>query len=401
MQLIITIFLSFSLTASNFGIIDDLFNNLKQNKKIRARDLGIPLDGITGKYNSITDIEGIEVGHVTIIKGEGNLKVGDGPVRTGVTAILPRGKTYDPVFSGWYSLNGNGEMTGTTWVEESGFLEGPIMITNTHSVGVVRDAVIEWQYKNKIFKTLNNIKDLFWALPVVAETYDGSLNDINGFHVKKEDAINALNSASSEIVLEGNVGGGTGMICHGFKGGIGTSSRKINVNGKDYTLAVLVQANYGSRNQLTIAGVPVGKEIQDLKPEITYGEKREGLGSIIVVVATDAPFLPNQLKRIARRVPIGISKVGGYGSNGSGDIFIAFSTANKDASNRDIIKSVTFLPNDFMNPFFLATIQATEEAILNALISAETMVGINKNKVYELPHKRLIDILKKYNRYND
>ena len=397
MKLIFTTFFSLTLIASNFCIND----NLKQNKKIRARDLGIPLDGITGKYNSITDIEGIEVGHVTIIKGEGNLKVGDGPVRTGVTAILPRGKTYDPVFAGWYSLNGNGEMTGTTWVEESGFLEGPIMITNTHSVGVVRDAVIEWQYKNKIFKTLNNIKDLFWALPVVAETYDGSLNDINGFHVKKEDAINALNSASSEIVLEGNVGGGTGMICHGFKGGIGTSSRKINVNGKDYTLAVLVQANYGSRNQLTIAGVPVGKEIQDLKPEITYGEKREGLGSIIVVVATDAPFLPNQLKRIARRVPIGISKVGGYGSNGSGDIFIAFSTANKDASNRDIIKSVTFLPNDFMNPFFLATIQATEEAILNALISAETMVGINKNKVYELPHKRLIDILKKYNRYND
>ena len=292
-------------------------------------------------------------------------------------------------------------MTGTTWVEESGFLEGPIMITNTHSVGVVRDAVIEWQYKNKIFKTLYNIKDLFWALPVVAETYDGSLNDINGFHIKKEHAINALNSASSEIVLEGNVGGGTGMICHGFKGGIGTSSRKINVNGKEYTLGVLVQANYGSRNELTISGVPVGKEIQDLKPKITYGEKREGLGSIIVIVATDAPFLPNQLKRIARRVPIGISKVGGYGSNGSGDIFIAFSTANKDAANREIEKSISFLPNDFMNPFFLATSQATEEAILNALIGAETMVGINENKVYKLPHKRLIDILKKYNRYND
>ena len=397
MKLIFTIFFSLTLIASNFSISD----NLKQNKKIRARDLGIPLDGITGKYNSITDIEGIEVGHVTIIKGEGNLKVGDGPVRTGVTAILPRGKTYDPVFAAWYSLNGNGEMTGTTWVEESGFLEGPVMITNTHSVGVVRDAVIEWQYKNKIFKTLYNIKDLFWALPVVAETYDGSLNDINGFHVKKEHALNALNNASSGMILEGNVGGGTGMICHGFKGGIGTSSRKINVNGKEYTLGVLVQANYGSRNQLTIAGVPIGKEIQDLKPEITYGEKREGLGSIIVIVATDAPFLPNQLKRIARRVPIGISKVGGYGSNGSGDIFIAFSTANKDAANREIVKSVSFLPNDFMNPFFMATAQATEEAILNALISAETMVGINKNKVYELPHKRLIDLLKKYNRFND
>jgi|TARA_B110000438_G_scaffold22712_1_gene20574 D-aminopeptidase len=401
MKLIITFFLSITLTISNFDITHSLFNNFNKNKKIRARDIGIPLDGITGKYNSITDIDGIEVGHVTIIKGKGNLKVGDGPIRTGVTAILPRGKTYDPVFAGWYSLNGNGEMTGTTWVEESGFLEGPIMITNTHSVGVVRDAVIEWQYKNKIFKTLYNIKDLFWALPVVAETYDGSLNDINGFHIKKEHAINALNSASSEIVLEGNVGGGTGMICHGFKGGIGTSSRKINVNGKEYTLGVLVQANYGSRNELTISGVPVGKEIQDLKPKITYGEKREGLGSIIVIVATDAPFLPNQLKRIARRVPIGISKVGGYGSNGSGDIFIAFSTANKDAANREIEKSISFLPNDFMNPFFLATSQATEEAILNALIGAETMVGINENKVYKLPHKRLIDILKKYNRYND
>lgn len=401
MKLIITFFLSITLTISNFDITHSLFNNFNKNKKIRARDIGIPLDGITGKYNSITDIDGIEVGHVTIIKGKGNLKVGDGPIRTGVTAILPRGKTYDPVFAGWYSLNGNGEMTGTTWVEESGFLEGPIMITNTHSVGVVRDAVIEWQYKNKIFKTLYNIKDLFWALPVVAETYDGSLNDINGFHIKKEHAINALNSASSEIVLEGNVGGGTGMICHGFKGGIGTSSRKINVNGKEYTLGVLVQANYGSRNELTISGVPVGKEIQDLKPKIKYGEKREGLGSIIVIVATDAPFLPNQLKRIARRVPIGISKVGGYGSNGSGDIFIAFSTANKDAANREIEKSISFLPNDFMNPFFLATSQATEEAILNALIGAETMVGINENKVYKLPHKRLIDILKKYNRYND
>ena len=401
MKLIITFFLSITLSINNFDITHSLFNNFNKNKKIRARDIGIPLDGITGKYNSITDIDGIEVGHVTIIKGKGNLKVGDGPIRTGVTAILPRGKTYDPVFAGWYSLNGNGEMTGTTWVEESGFLEGPIMITNTHSVGVVRDAVIEWQYKNKIFKTLYNIKDLFWALPVVAETYDGSLNDINGFHIKKEHAINALNSASSEIVLEGNVGGGTGMICHGFKGGIGTSSRKINVNGKEYTLGVLVQANYGSRNELTISGVPVGKEIQDLKPKISYGEKREGLGSIIVIVATDAPFLPNQLKRIARRVPIGISKVGGYGSNGSGDIFIAFSTANKDAANREIEKSISFLPNDFMNPFFLATSQATEEAILNALIGAETMVGINENKVYKLPHKRLIDILKKYNRYND
>ena len=369
--------------------------------KIRARDLGIPFDGNPGKYNSITDVEGILVGHETIIEGDGNLIVGRGPVRTGVTSILPRGMNYDPVFAGWYSLNGNGEMTGTTWVEESGFLEGPIMITNTHSVGVVRDAVIEWSYKNKFFKTLYNIKDLFWILPVVAETYDGSLNDINGFHVKKEHAFNALNNAKGGIVGEGNVGGGTGMTCHGFKGGIGTSSRKIVLKEKEYTLGVLVQANYGNRNELTITGVPVGKEIKNLLPKITFGEKQEGLGSIIVIVATDAPFLPNQLKRLARRVPVGISRVGGFGSNGSGDIFITFSTANPGAFDREEIGNINFLPNDLMNPFLNATGQATEEAIINALISAETMTGINNNTVYKLPHDRLKDILKKYNRLNE
>ena len=292
-------------------------------------------------------------------------------------------------------------MTGTTWVEESGFLEGPIMITNTHSVGIVRDAVIEWSYKNKFFKTLYNIKDLFWALPVVAETYDGSLNDINGFHVKKEHAFNALNNAKGGIISEGNVGGGTGMICHGFKGGIGTSSRKISIQKEDYTVGVLVQANYGNRDDLTIAGVPIGKEIKNLQPKITFGEKREGLGSIIVVVATDAPFLPNQLKRLARRVPVGISKVGGFGSNGSGDIFIAFSTANSEAYNREEIKKISFLPNDLMNPFLKATAQATEEAIINALVSANTMIGINNNTVYKLPHDELKNILKKYNRINE
>ena len=390
MKFLITIFLNILF-----------YNHLYAQNLIRARDVGIPLDGITGKFNSITDVQGVLVGHETIIKGNGKLVIGKGPVRTGVTAILPRGKVFDPVFAGWYSLNGNGEMTGTTWVEESGFLEGPILITNTHSVGVVRDAIIEWQYNNKLFKTLYDIKDLFWSLPVVAETYDGSLNDINGFHVKKEHAIKALESARGGIVLEGGVGGGTGMICHGFKGGIGTSSRKINLDGQDYTLGVLVQANYGNREDLSISGVPVGKEIQDLRPKIIYGEKRDGLGSIIVVVATDAPFLPNQLKRIVRRVPIGISRVGGYGSNGSGDIFISFSTANKKAFNRENEKSIIFLPNDKMNPFFIATVQATEEAILNALISAETMIGINDNVVYKLPHDRLKKILKKYNRLNE
>ena len=390
MKFLITIFLNILF-----------YNHLHSQNIIRARDVGIPLDGITGKFNSITDVQGVLVGHETIIKGNGKLVIGKGPVRTGVTAILPRGKVFDPVFAGWYSLNGNGEMTGTTWVEESGFLEGPILITNTHSVGVVRDAIIEWQYNNKLFKTLYDIKDLFWSLPVVAETYDGSLNDINGFHVKKEHAIKALESAQGGIVLEGGVGGGTGMICHGFKGGIGTSSRKINLDGQDYTLGVLVQANYGNREDLSISGVPVGKEIQDLRPKIIYGEKRDGLGSIIVVVATDAPFLPNQLKRIVRRVPIGISRVGGYGSNGSGDIFISFSTANKKAFDREIEKSIIFLPNDKMNPFFIATVQATEEAILNALISSETMIGINDNVVYKLPHDRLKKVLKKYNRLNE
>lgn len=382
-------------------ILISLLNfDLKSQDRIRARDLGIPFSGKTGKYNSITDVDGVLVGHETIIRGDGDLRVGEGPVRTGVTSILPRGKKYDPVFAGWYSLNGNGEMTGTTWVEESGFLEGPVMITNTHSVGVVRDATIEWIYKNKLFKSLYNIKDLFWSLPVVAETYDGSLNDINGFHVKKEHAFSALDNSRSGEVEEGNVGGGTGMICHGFKGGIGTSSRVLDINEKEYTLGVLVQANYGNRDDLTIAGVPVGKEIKGLKPKITFGEKRGGLGSIIVVVATDAPFLPNQLKRIARRVPIGISKVGGFGSNGSGDIFIAFSTANSNASDRENIQDVSFLPNDLMNPFLKATADATEEAIINALVSAETMTGINENTVYKLPHEDLIEVLKKYNRVN-
>ena len=387
MRIYITIFI-----LSIFSI------EIYSQNKIRARDLGIPFNGSPGKYNSITDVEGVLVGHETIIEGDGNLIVGKGPIRTGITSILPRGMNYDPVFAGWYSLNGNGEMTGTTWVEESGFLEGPIMITNTHSVGVVRDAVIEWSYKNKFYKTLYNIKDLFWTLPVVAETYDGSLNDINGFHVKKEHAFNALNNAKGGIISEGNVGGGTGMICHGFKGGIGTSSRKIDLKEKKYTLGVLVQANYGNRKELTIAGVPVGKEIENLLPKITFGEKQEGLGSIIVIVATDAPLLPNQLKRLARRVPLGISRVGGFGSNGSGDIFITFSTANPGAFNREEIRNINFLPNDLMNPFLSATTQATEEAIVNALISAETMTGINNNTVYNLPHDRLKNILKKYNR---
>jgi L-aminopeptidase/D-esterase-like protein len=287
-------------------------------------------------------------------------------------------------------------MTGTTWVEESGFLEGPVVITNTHSVGVARDATIEWQYANKLFDPLPDDPDVFWSLPVVAETYDGELNGINGFHVTKEHVFNALESATSGPVAEGNVGGGTGMICHGFKGGIGTASRQLDISGQKYTVGILVQANYGSRSTFTIAGVPLGDKLTDLMPVFRTAD--QSTGSIIVVVATDAPLLPHQLKRLARRVPIGISKVGGYGTNGSGDIFIAFSTANSGAAAREGLLTAEMIPNDSMSPLFLATAQATEEAIVNAMVAAETMTGINGNTVYALPHDRLIDILREYKR---
>ena len=377
-----------------------IFTWLQAGTKPRARDLGISFEGKTGPNNAITDVQGILVGHSTIIKGDGKLVVGKGPVRTGVTVVLPKGKKYDPVFAGWFSLNGNGEMTGTTWVEESGFLEGPVAITNTHSVGVVRDAIVQWGYDNKYFDPLPNAPGIFWALPVVAETYDGGLNDINGHHVKKEHAYTALNSATSGKVKEGNVGGGTGMVCHGFKGGIGTSSRVIKVNKEKYTIGVLVQANYGSRKSLTISGVPVGKDIKGYQRKRHSSVNGDGVGSIIVIVATDAPLLPHQLKRLARRVPIGISRVGGYGSNSSGDIFIAFSTATNNAANRYETQKVKMLPNEQLSPFFESTAFAVEESIVNALIAAETMEGINENTVYALPHKELISILKKYNRIN-
>ena len=372
--------------------------DMNSQDQIRVRDLGVPLEGTPGTHNAITDVSGITVGHTTIIEGQGELQVGEGPVRTGVTAILPRGKVFDPVYAGWYSFNGNGEMTGTTWVEESGFLEGPVMITNTHSVGVVRDAVIEWEYKNDFYQSLPGAPGVFWALPVVAETYDGILNDINGFHVTKEHAFEALNKAKSGPVEQGNVGGGTGMICHGFKGGIGSASRVFSTPSGEFTIGVLVQANYGVRSTFTVSGVPVGQEIKDLAPKVKYYDDDEDRGSIIVVLATDAPLLPHQLKRLSRRIPLGIGRVGGFGGNGSGDIFISFSTANEGAFNREESQSVKSLPNDQMSYFFLATAQATEEAILNALVAAETMEGINGNTIYALPHDRLKDVLKKYNR---
>ena len=361
---------------------------LSQSKP-RARDLGVPFDGTPGPLNAITDVKGVEVGHTTLISGDGVLKVGVGPVRTGVTAILPRGKdSNDAVFGAWFTENGAGEMTGTTWLEDSGFLDGPVMITNTHSVGVVHDAVITWKVKQGI----PDQEGYWWSSPMVAETWDGDLNDINGFHVKPEDAFHAIDTAHSGPVEEGNVGGGTGMICHEFKGGIGTASRMLSAKNGGYTVGVLVQCNYGDRNQLRIAGVPVGQEIQDNKV------RDKDVGSIIVVVATDAPLIPTQLKRVARHVAMGLARDGSYAGNGSGDIFVAFSTANPGAISPYGLHQITMLPNDSIDPVFLATVQATEEAVVNALVAAETMTGINNRTVTALPHDRLRELLKKYNR---
>jgi D-aminopeptidase len=362
----------------------------------RARDLGIPFDGNTGRWNAITDVKGVEVGHSTIIEGNSSSIIG--PIRTGVTAIFPRGKKFSPVFANWYSLNGNGEMTGTTWVTESGFLETPIMITNTNSVGVVRDAVLKWYVATHWYKN----EAEWYTYPVVAETYDGVLNDIYGFHVKEKHVLEAINNANSGPMSEGNVGGGTGMMCLGFKGGIGTASRIIRVDNIDYTVGVLVQSNFGTRTNLTISGVPVGKELMDtLQTEFHASPKsyrQEGDGSIIAIVATDAPLLPHQLKRIAQRVSLGIGLVGGRASNGSGDIFLAFSTANEQAFDRDGATTVAVFSNDQMTPLFDATVQGVEEAIINALVAAKTMSGVNGNKVYGLPHKSVVEILKKYQR---
>lgn len=372
--------------------------SIGHSQKSRARDIGISFFGDPGKLNAITDVKGVEVGHATIISGKGKNVVGKGPVRTGVTAIFPRGKKFSPVYANWYSLNGNGEMTGTTWVTESGFLETPIMITNTNSVGVVRDAVLKWFVDHNWYGN----EEWWYTYPVVAETYDGFLNDIYGFHVKEEHVLEAIRDAKPGPVTEGNVGGGTGMLTLGFKGGIGTSSRVIKINGEKFVVGVLVQSNFGSKKNLTISGVPVGLELADTLSRIynasPNNRRKEGDGSIIVIVATDAPLLPHQLKRIAHRVPIGIGNVGGRGSNGSGDIFLAFSTANTNAFNRDRTTSVRTLSNDLITPLFEATVQAVEESIVNAMIAAETMDGIHGNTAYAIPHDRLIEILKKYNR---
>jgi len=363
----------------------------------RARDLGVPFDGTPGPLNAITDVAGVTVGHTTLISGEGKLQVGKGPVRTGVTAVLPRGKDSmnSSVFAGWWSLNGNGEMTGTTWVEESGFLEGPVMITNTHSVGVVRDAVIQW----RVSHGAPDASGYWWSLPVVAETWDGWLNDTNGFHVKPEDAFHAIDTSSSGPVAEGSVGGGTGMICNSFKGGIGTSSRRFQIKGAgEYTVGVLVQCNYGTKNNLRIAGIPVGREIDAPMPYAQTQFENKDRGSIIVVVATDAPLISTQLKRLARRVSLGLGRDGSISGDGSGDIFIAFSTANSGASANDHVVDVKMLPNDMLEQVFESTVFATEEAIVNAMVAADTMIGADNHKIIGLPHDQLQAILKKYNR---
>ncbi len=365
-----------------------------QSKIVRARDLGIPFEGTPGKLNAITDVPGVEVGYTTLISGEGKLEVGKGPVRTGVTAILPRGHASlnDPVYSGFFSLNGNGEMTGTAWVEESGFLEGPIVVTNTHSVGVARDAVIAWLVKQ------GTGSQNLWSLPVVAETWDGWLNDINGFHVKPEDVWRALDTAHGGAIEEGSVGGGTGMICYEFKGGNGTASRKIDIRAskdappRSFVVGVFLQANFGRRPQLMIAGIPVGKEI----PGEVY--KKEN-GSCIAVVATDAPLLPNQLKRLARRVSLGLARTGTISGNTSGDLFIAFSIANPNVASPDqITHDVQTIPNDLTDPLFAGVVQATEEAVVNALIDNRSMTGRDNHRVEALPHDRLSRLLKQYNR---
>ena len=344
---------------------------------VRARDLGVPFEGRPGAFNAITDVDGVEVGHTTLISGTGLLRVGNGPVRTGVTAILPRGKTTtDSLFAGWFTLNGNGEMTGTTWIEESGCLDSPVLVTNTASVGTVRDAVIAWGVRNGRYANS-------WVLPVVAETYDGFLNDTNGFHVKPEHVFAALDGAAGGPVAEGNVGGGTGMVCFQFKGGIGTASRVVELGGVSRTVGVLVQANFGLRRQLRVCGAPIGQLLADESmPE------RES-GSIIVIVATDAPMLPNQLKAVARRAGLGVARTGGIAGISSGDIFLAFSTANLQGADIRQDSAVTMLGLQSIDAVFEATVQATEEAIINAMVAAQTMTGINGRTVHALPHDAL------------
>lgn len=367
----------------------------------RARDLGVPFAGVPGTLNAITDVAGVEVGQVTLIEGSGKLVVGRGPVRTGVTVVLPRGKASTTgVFAGWFTLNASGEMTGTTWLEERGLIEGPIAITNTHSVGVVRDAAVEWMVRKGWSAD--------WHAPVVAETYDGGLNDINGFHVTRAHALEAMDGAVSGPVNEGALGGGTGMVCNGFKGGIGTASRRFDVGERRYTLGVLVQCNYNwDGDDLRLGGrrvghlLPVGRHCfsdpdiprhndwypycEDAPEPSGTGATRDG--SIIVIIATDAPLLPHQLARVAKRPSLALGRLGAISSAGSGDIFVAFSTANRDGIDESDFSDVTVYPNNALTTVFTATVQATEEAIVNSMAAAETLVGASGFRVEALPEE--------------
>jgi len=355
--------------------------------KPRARDLGIPFEGTPGKHNAITDVDGITVGYSTIIEGDS--------ARTGVTIIHPRGKSnHDPVYAAWFPFNGNGEMTGSAWVEEGGFLEGPIGITNTHSVGVVRDTIIQWQVENgTMFQP--------WSCPLVAETADGWLNDINGFFVKPEHVVKALENAESGPIEEGNVGGGTGMLCYEFKGGSGTASRKLPEKLGGWTVGAFAQTNFGRRYQLTIAGVPIGNHLKE-NAVWTNGENPfvQDIGSLIVIIATDAPLLPHQLKRLAKRASLGMARTGALGGNGSGDIFMAFSTANPNAARgaENGIASIQSVDNEHIDPLLGASAYATEEAIINSMVAAQDMTGRKGLSVKALPHDDLRKVLRNYNR---
>jgi len=376
--------------------------------RARARDLGIHVGRLpSGAWDAITDVPGVRVGHATIIRGDGPLVVGEGPVRTGVTVILPHdGNAFlEPVFAGWHSLNGNGELTGTAWLDEVGMLSGPIALTNTHSVGVVRDAIIEYAVRSHPAGTE------FWSLPVVGETYDGTLNDINGFHVRAEHVAEALAAARGGPVTEGSVGGGTGMICHEFKGGIGTASRVLDGEHGGWTVGVLVQANYGVRHDLRIDGVPVGRHIPVTEVPSPYAGKRPGgpgtpgAGSIIAVVATDAPLLPHQCRRLAQRAGLGLSRAGGYGRNSSGDMFVAFATGNRgmpdisgaDRRGPDAI-DVRMVLDDRVDGLFTAAVDATEEAIVNALLAAGTLTGIGGVTAHGLDAERVTRIMEAHGR---
>jgi D-aminopeptidase len=363
--------------------------NAQKDTSTRARDLGISFEGITGKNNSITDVSNIEVGYKTLIEGSGNLVRGKGPVRTGVTVILPQGKTDKSYAAAWFSLNGDGEMTGLPYIEDYGIGYGPIGITNTNSVGTVRDAIGQWCF-DKFAKS--DFIDFSFGLPVVAETWDGTLNDINGFHINKKHVWEALDSSSGGKIKEGNVGGGTGMVCYEFKGGSGTSSRVFTIDSVEYTLGVFVQANFGRRSDLMIRGIPVGKKITDLEAIVNEQNRKDG--SIIVIVATDAPLLPGQLKQVAKRVTHGIARTETISHNSSGEIFLALSTSVPEYSKREKKETWTVIPKWKLDNIFEATVQATEEAIINALVAAKDMKGVNGNKVFALPHNRLKEIIR-------